>query len=247
MSHWQELGDGVFRRRWESLDLNVGLIVTESAALVIDTRANHAQADELIDEIRLITQAPVTHLVNTHHHWDHTFGNARFPAADIVGHVRCRRELIENGEAARRSLLDADWIPEEAKPLFAEVQIAPPEIIFDELLEIELGERVVTLTHLGRGHTDNDIIVEVDNVVFAGDLVEEGAPPQFGDAHPREWPGTLDRLIARVSGVVVPGHGDVVDREFIEGQRDQIARAIDGEPVFPEQIMTQIRERLNRE
>lgn len=247
MSHWQELGDGVFRRRWESLDLNVGLIVTESAALVIDSRANHAQADELIDEIRLITQAPVTHLVNTHHHWDHTFGNARFPATDIVGHVRCRRELIENGEAARQSLLDADWLPDEAKPLFAEVQITPPEITFDERLEIELGERVVTLTHLGRGHTDNDIIVQIDDVLFAGDLVEEGAPPQFGDAHPREWPGTLDRLIERVSGIVVPGHGDVVDRDFIEGQRDQITRAIDGEPVFPEQIMTQIRDRLARD
>lgn len=247
MSHWQELGDGVFRRRWESLDLNVRLIVAESAALVIDSRANHAQADELIDEIRLITQAPVTHLVNTHHHWDHTFGNARFPAADIVGHVRCRRELIENGEAARQSLLDADWLPDEAKPLFAEVQITPPEITFDERLEIELGERVVTLTHLGRGHTDNDIIVQIDDVLFAGDLVEEGAPPQFGDAHPREWPGTLDRLIERVSGIVVPGHGDVVDRDFIEGQRDQITRAIDGEPVFPEQIMTQIRDRLARD
>lgn len=247
MSAWQELGDGVFRRRWESLDLNVGLIVTETAALVVDSRANHAQADELIDEIRLITQAPVTHLVNTHHHWDHTFGNARFPAADIVGHVRCRRELIENGEVARQSLLDADWLPDEAKPLFAEVQITPPAITFDERLEIELGERVVTLVHLGRGHTDNDIIVEVDDVLFAGDLVEEGAPPQFGDAHPREWPGTLDRLIARISGIVVPGHGDIVDRDFIEGQRDQITRAIDGDPVFPEQIMTQIRERLARD
>lgn len=245
MSRWQELGDGVFRRRWESLDLNVGLIVTESSVVVIDSRANHAQADELIDEIRLITSHPVTHLVNTHHHWDHTFGNARFDA-DIVGHARCRQEMIENGEVARQSLLDADWLPDDAKPLFAEVRITPPVTTFDQRLDLELGDRVVTLSHLGRGHTDNDIIVEVDGVLFAGDLVEEGAPPQFGDAHPREWPATLDQLISRVSGVVVPGHGDLVDRAFVEGQRDQIARAIEGEPVFPEQIMTQIRERLAR-
>ncbi len=245
MSNWQELGDRVFRRRWESLDLNIGLVLSEQSVLVIDSRATHGQADELIAEIGLVTSRPVTHLVNTHHHWDHTFGNARFAGADLFGHRRCRETLIEKGETMRGKLLDAAWIPPEAKPHFAEVEIVPPDHVFDDRLEIQLDDRIVRLEYLGKGHTDNDIIIDVDDVTFAGDLVEEGAPPQFGDAYPRDWLNTLDRLATHVRGTVVPGHGDVVDHGFILDQRDRIARAIDGETMFPDQIMDQLRKRLD--
>ena len=44
---WQEVGDRIFRRRYESLDLNIGLIITDESVVVIDSRANHRQADEL--------------------------------------------------------------------------------------------------------------------------------------------------------------------------------------------------------
>lgn len=244
MTAWQEIGDAIFRRRWESLDLNVGLVLGEDEALVIDSRATHGQADELIEEIRFISSLPLTHLVNTHHHWDHTFGNARFQSASLFGHRRCRETLLERGEAMRQRLLDADWIPPEAKPEFADVEIVPPEHVFDDQLEIRLGDRVVRLAHLGRGHTDNDIVIDVEDVTFAGDLIEEGAPPQFGDAHPHDWLGTLERLASHAARTVVPGHGDLVDRSFILEQRDQMARAIAGEPVFPAPIMDQLRNRL---
>lgn len=241
---WQELGDGVFRRRYESLDLNIGLILGDDAALVVDSRATHGQADELIAEIRSLTDLPVTYLVNSHHHWDHTFGNARFRSSDIVGHVRCASTLAQRGEEMRRNLLDAAWIPAEAKPHFEDVEITPPTTTFERTLTLSLGDRPIELSHLGRGHTDNDIVVEVDDVLFAGDLVEEGAPPQFGDAFPREWLETLDALLARSPGTIVPGHGDVVGPGFVETQREQIARAIEGEAVFGDQIMEQIRSRL---
>lgn len=241
---WQELGDGVFRRRYESLDLNIGLILGEEAAMVIDSRANQVQGDELDADIRVFTRHPVLHLVNTHHHWDHTFGNASFPSSTIVGHERCRSHLVERGDSMRQRLVEADWIPDEGKPAFAAVEIAPPTVTFSQALTIDVGGRPVELTYLGRGHTDNDIIIEVDDTLFAGDLVEEGAPPQFGDAYPREWLATLDLLIDRANGTVVPGHGDVVGRAFMETQRDQIARAIDGETVFPDPIMRQLHDRL---
>jgi glyoxylase-like metal-dependent hydrolase (beta-lactamase superfamily II) len=186
----------------------------------------------------------VAYLVNTHHHWDHTFGNARFKASKIVGHVRCRSTLVERGEEMRQRLLAADWIPDDAKPHFEEVEITPPNTTFERSLELLVGDRPVILSHLGRGHTDNDIIIEVDGVLFAGDLVEEGAPPQFGDAFPREWPEALDALLSRSPGTIVPGHGDIVGRGFVETQRKQITRAIEGEAVFPEPIMEQIRSRL---
>lgn len=242
---WQELGDRIFRRRYESLDLNIGLILSDTAALVIDSRATHGQADELLDDLRTITPLPVTHLVNTHHHWDHTFGNARFGGVEIVGHERCRTTLEERGEQMRRSLLEADWIPPEAKHHFEAVEIKPPATTFEHTMTIDLGDRTVELRHLGRGHTDNDIVIAIDDVLFAGDLVEEGAPPQFGDAYPVEWLSTLDLLISTAPQTIVPGHGDVVGPDFVRSQRDQIAQAIEGQGVFPDPIMEQLRRRID--
>jgi glyoxylase-like metal-dependent hydrolase (beta-lactamase superfamily II) len=59
-------------------------------------------------------------------------------------------------------------------------------------------------------------------VVFAGDLVEEGAPPAFEDSFPAEWPATLGRLHAMARGPVVPGHGAVVDAAFVGAQREEL-------------------------
>jgi glyoxylase-like metal-dependent hydrolase (beta-lactamase superfamily II) len=64
------------------------------------------------------------------------------------------------------------------------------------------------------------------DVVLTGDLVEESGPPGFGgDCHPLDWPGTLDVVLNLVTRdtVVVPGHGALVDRDFVEQQRQDIA------------------------
>ena len=54
------------------------------------------------------------------------------------------------------------------------------------------------------------------NVLFAGDLIENGAPPSFGDGYPIDWPATVERLLPLATGAVVPGHGAVGDRAFVE-------------------------------
>ena len=106
MSVFDELGDGVFRRRYESLDLNIGVVIGEEAVLLVDSRASHRQADQLRAELTTLTSLPVGWVVNTHFHWDHTWGNARFPEAALWGHEQCRSEMIDNGEAARRQVLE---------------------------------------------------------------------------------------------------------------------------------------------
>ena len=60
-------------------------------------------------------------------------------------------------------------------------------------------------------------------MVFAGDLVEQGAPPSIGpDSVVDEWPTTLGALLALTPRVVVPGHGDPVDPAFVAAQRDRL-------------------------
>lgn len=217
MSMFDELGDGIFRRRYESLDLNIGVVIGTDAVLLIDSRASHSQADVLRDELRTLTSLPVGWVVNTHFHWDHTWGNARFPGAELWGHDKCREEMINNGEAARQEVLD--WIPDEHRAGIKEVEITPPTNTFAENASINIG-RHVELTYYGRGHTNSDIVVHVDHVLFAGDLLEEGAPPSFGDSYPLDWGTTVGDIWYRET--IVPGHGDVVDKDFLSSQCDEL-------------------------
>ena len=220
---WQEVGDRVYRRRYRSLDLNVGAVVGDDEVLVVDTRSFAAEAARLLTDLRALTPLPCRQVVNTHAHFDHCFGNATLRPAAIWGHERCAAHLRTRAGTEREHLLR--WLPEAAGELEG-LELDPPDrTVGDAGTDLRVGGRRVELRFCGPGHTDHDLVVVVPDagVVFAGDLVEEGAPPQFGDAFPLEWPATLDRLLALAPPTVVPGHGDVVDHGFVAGQRDQLA------------------------
>jgi glyoxylase-like metal-dependent hydrolase (beta-lactamase superfamily II) len=108
---FEELSDGVFRRRFESLDLNIGVVMADVGLVVIDTRASHVEADELREELRTLTPLPVRWVIDTHWHWDHTFGNSRFPEAEIWGHDLCRQNMLQRGESMKHDA--AAWLPEK--------------------------------------------------------------------------------------------------------------------------------------
>jgi glyoxylase-like metal-dependent hydrolase (beta-lactamase superfamily II) len=219
---WQEIGERVFVRRYELFDQTIGVVIGAEGAVVIDTRTSHRRADELIADLRALTTAPIAFVVNTHMHYDHTFGNARFIPAPIWGHVRCADRMGEEGEATRHRVIDQ--LPELAEEL-ADVEIAPPDHVFEDAAQLDLGDRQLELRFLGRGHTDNDIVVVVPDagVLFAGDLLENGAPPSFGDAFPLAWAETGARLLDLVDGAVAPGHGEVADRRFAAHQVSELA------------------------
>ncbi|MDX1689444.1 MAG: MBL fold metallo-hydrolase [Acidimicrobiia bacterium] len=222
MDEWTEMADGVFVRRYRSLDLNIGAILCGEGVVLVDTRGAHTQARELQSDLRRITRLPVAAVVNTHHHWDHTFGNAIFAGVPIWGHTKCAEMLQVAGESMREQV--KAWAPQFAD-VFDEVEITPPDHVVFAHESIKVGDRRLDLRHLGRGHTDNDLVVTVPDagVLFAGDLVEESAPPAFGDSFPLEWPDTLDELLTLCRGPVVPGHGAVAGVNFVEQQRDELA------------------------
>jgi glyoxylase-like metal-dependent hydrolase (beta-lactamase superfamily II) len=223
---FDEVGDRILRRRYERLDQNIGVVLGAESVCVIDSRSTHVDADELRSDLARLTTLPVGYLVNTHMHWDHTFGNARFPEAIVVGHRDCRRRLLEEGAETRARIQAAEGLQEEIRRHVGGVEIVPPTVTFLDSIRLHVDERPIDLRWLGRGHTDNDVTVTVDDVCFAGDLVEEGAPPAFGDSYPEDWVATLDRLLDELPPTVVPGHGDVVGPSFVHEQRDRIEQAI---------------------
>ncbi|SNS96680.1 Metallo-beta-lactamase superfamily protein [Geodermatophilus saharensis] len=167
--------------------------------------------------------------MNTHAHYDHCFGNAAFRPATVWGTRGCAAALRATGEAqraARVAELRAAGDDDAAEQV-RRAPLDPPDALVDDVAVLDVGGVEVVLRFLGRGHTGHDLVVEVeDGTVFAGDLVEEGAPPAFDDAFPTEWPATLGRLHALARGAVVPGHGAVVDADFVGAQREELLAAL---------------------
>jgi len=216
-SPWIEIGDRVFVRRYAFFDQNIVAILSAEETLLIDTRTTHAQAREILDDLRVLGAPVVGIVVNTHGHFDHVFGNHVFRPAPIWGQERAVTMLERTGEERRRRT--AEEIPDIAADL-AKVVLTPPTRTFRERATICLGEREVELAYVGRGHTDNDILVRVADadVLCVGDLLENGATPYFGDGFPMEWPGTVEAMAGFLGErtVVVPGHGDHAGRGFVE-------------------------------
>jgi glyoxylase-like metal-dependent hydrolase (beta-lactamase superfamily II) len=220
---WAEVGDRVFVRRYatwgnQPFDQNIGAVLGRDGLALIDTRASHRLADELRTDLTALGSAPVAAVVNTHHHWDHTFGNARFLPSPIWGHARCAERVRADGDAMRERV--STQAPEYAEEL-GEVVLTPPDRPFTDVATIDLGDRQLQLAYLGQGHTDNDIVITVPDagVLFAGDLLENDAAPSYGDAFPRAWAQTvMERLLPLVRDTVVPGHGTVGDRSFVTTQ-----------------------------
>jgi len=221
---WHEVGDRVFVRRYAWLALTIGAVIGDDGVLLVDTWASHRQAGELIDDLATLTDLPVHWVINTHYHWDHCWGNALFRPAQLWGHENTRQALLEHGEDARGLVIE--HLPIEHHEAIRQVEIVPPDHTFSDRVSLDIG-RAVDLRYHGRGHTDSDITVDVAGVLFAGDLVEEAGPPAFGDAFPLEWPDTLDGLVDHVRGTVVPGHGEPVERAYVEQQRDDIAATVE--------------------
>jgi glyoxylase-like metal-dependent hydrolase (beta-lactamase superfamily II) len=225
---WVEVGNGVFARRYVELDQTLGLVVGDSHCLVIDTGTDEVHGASMAAAVRFVTPLPWT-VVITHAHFDHFFGTAAFLPAAVIAHERCRSVILADGELQRRvwsAKYRSDGKSEQAERLAAAKLVAPTEVITSSVL-LDLGGRTVKLVHPGPAHTDHDVFVHVPDadVVFAGDLVEQGAPLSIGaDSHASDWPAALDRILDLRPAVVVPGHGDPVDAEFVRRQRNDLAR-----------------------
>jgi glyoxylase-like metal-dependent hydrolase (beta-lactamase superfamily II) len=231
----ERLADGVYAFTAEG-DPNVGCIVGTDAILAIEARATPVMAQRWIDVVReQVSDLPFGDLVLTHYHAVRTLGASAFGARRIVAHARTAELIEERGMA--------DWASEAGRMprLFTGAESIPgltrPTDTFTDATTIDLGNRVVELRHLGRGHTAGDLVVWLpdERICFAGDLVEAQAAPYMGDSYPGEWSATtLDHVAALGATQLVGGRGPVV-------RGDEVATAISDTRAFIATTLTETR------
>jgi glyoxylase-like metal-dependent hydrolase (beta-lactamase superfamily II) len=214
---WREVRSGVYVAVAEPESVNLGLIVGSQRTLLVDTGSSPEQGRTIRAALASVRDLPLTAVVVTHWHYDHAFGLAAFADVPRIAHesVQVRLSSAEAVAEARRLGLDAE-------------ELGRPNVEIAVAMALDLGDRRVEIAHLGRGHTEGDLVVVVPDadVLFAGDLLESAGPPSFGpDSVPDEWPATLDAVIGLMTAttVAVPGHGEPVGREFVFEQRGRIA------------------------
>jgi glyoxylase-like metal-dependent hydrolase (beta-lactamase superfamily II) len=225
---FHEIADGCWVARFELLDVNVGLVAGERGLLVVDTHTSDRRARQVVEQVRRLGAGEVVAIVNTHDHFDHTFGNAvlsaEYGGTPVIAHEQTAELLAVRGPALKAEAAAED------DPVSAEIaatELLLPTETFSSARVVDLGDRLVELVHPGRGHTAGDAIVRVGDadVVFAGDLVEQSGNPGFGDdCYPMDWPASLDLVVSMLTpqSVVVPGHGLPVDLDFVQEQRSAI-------------------------
>ena len=198
-----EVADGVFVVGAGSSPVNLGLVVGSESCLLVDVGRSAQLASSVRGQVRTVTAAPLAAVVLTHGHAGHAYGLGALADLTSIGHESLGKLRY------------------------------PPSRTIAVATALDLGDRRVEIAHLGRGHTEGDLVIVVPEagVVFAGDLLCSAGPPWYGeDSFPYEWPGTLDGLVGLMTDTTraVPGHGPPVDREFVFEARGRVA-AVAGE------------------
>ena len=186
-------------------------LVTPDGVIVTDP-INAEAAAWLRDRIKERFGKPIRYLILSHDHRDHSSGGEVFKAAGaiVVAHARAKATIIA-----------------ELRPT------AVQDITFERAMTIELGGARVELSHLGRNHSDNMIVMNfpAERVLFAVDFipVQTVAFKTLSDGYLPDWISSLRRVEGMDFDVLAPGHGklgtmaDVTRfREYMAALYDQV-------------------------
>ena len=195
---------------------NTGFIVGSDSLIAIDSCFTERRSRAFRDAIRSVTGLPVTALVNTHHHGDHTHGNFVFrEEALIVGHELCRKEVMEAGLGTKALFPGVEW---------GEIEIAPPSVTFEDWMALYSDDLRIELIYVGPAHTTNDVLVWLPErrLVFTGDITFNGGTPFALMGSVAGWLEALERLRSLGADRIVPGHGPVCGPEVIDEVGDYL-------------------------
>jgi len=176
---------------------NSTALITNEGVLLVDDKFDIDHAG-IMEQLKKVTDKPIKYVVNTHHHADHSGGNAKMQGMNAV---------IVASEEARENMVDGK-LP------------GLPNFVIEHHAHIYIGGKNVELFHFGRAHTNGDMVVyfPADRALAAGDMFTFGdATPQLidysGGGSAKEWPKTLESVLRLDFDTVVPGHGAVTTKQ----------------------------------
>lgn len=205
-----------------SFGANAGIVIGRDGIVVIDTLISAKAAKKFIKDIRAVSDKPIKYVVNTHMHLDHTFGNCEFSklGATIIASADGKREMRPYAEPALKNASAYGLTAQDMEG----TEICYPALAFNERMEIDLGNVIVQLIHLGHSHTEGSIVVFVPDrkVLFAGDILFTNYHPNLKHGDIDGWVKALDSLAAMDFSVLVPGHGPLSGKKDIEDMKNYL-------------------------
>ncbi|WP_255210877.1 quinoprotein relay system zinc metallohydrolase 2 [Methylogaea oryzae] len=185
---------------------NIGFIVGDRAVAVIDSGGHPGQGEALKAAVHKATDKPIRYVVNTHVHPDHILGNAAFKAPGVVfvGHHKLAHAM---------ALRAPHYLATANRDLGLALNndaVVPPTLEVKDKLELDLGNRTLTLTAWRTAHTDNDLTVydsKTQTLWLADLLFVEHVPTLDGSV--KGWLAALDDLAKQPVKLAIPGHGPV--------------------------------------
>ncbi len=233
-----------------SFGANAGIIVGRDGIVVVDTLTSAKEAQRFIKDIRSTTDKPIKHVINTHHHLDHSLGNSEFVklGAVVIAQENCRREAQKDADTIIKRALNYGFTSEALEG----TTVALPTLTFTDRMEIDLGDRKIELIHAGPSHTGGSILVFVPDskALFAGDVLFTDYHPNMRDGDIQGWVKALDRIASMDVASVIPGHGplstkkDVVDMKNYLLAFDAKVKELLGKSGDPEYIASEVKKAL---
>lgn len=224
-----ELAEGVYviPDRRVPLVPNVGIVVGQRAALVIDTGLGPRNGDYVLAQARALAGDRPLYLTITHFHPEHGFGAQSFRGQATIVYNQAQRDELRRKGAGFRQMFSG-FTPAIAAEL-KDVEFVDPDIVYSgDQAELDLGGHLAVLRGCGPAHSVGDQTILIDDqVLFTGDLVETRMfpiaayfPPLDTDVDLGRWIGVLGELLAFKPKIVVPGHGEHADAALITRIRD---------------------------
>ena len=189
---------------------NVAVLVTSEGLILVDDKFDRDH-DAIVANIKSVTNQPVKYVLSTHHHADHSGGNAMFlPTAEIISTANARTNILEHKQS-------------NAPP-----GVAPARLVFTQETAVFLGGKEARARHFGRGHTNGDAVIYFPalRTIHTGDLMAGTSPliDYPGGGSVVEWTKTLDAAMKLDFDTVIPGHGKVTNKAGLLAYRDNVEK-----------------------
>jgi phosphoglycerate dehydrogenase-like enzyme/glyoxylase-like metal-dependent hydrolase (beta-lactamase superfamily II) len=208
-------------------------VVFKDYVVVIDANFPK-EAGDVLAAIRKTTDKPVRYVLDTHHHGDHSWGNAVWvkAGATIVAQKNCAGLLRRTGPAE----FAAAGKPPQGRKDVAASTLEVPTLIFDDKLVLDDGKQRVEFLYLGHAHTIGDAVAYLPRhkVLCTGDACVNGAYNYMGQSNSASWISCLEKMQQLDVKLVAPGHGPVAGKELLANQkryfvdlRKQVKQGID--------------------